>query len=78
MINISGSTGMIFGMTSPTQIIVVYSFILDTISVVVFIYTPPLKRCMNGRNMIFTPGPTVLFFKDNIMTDDYFLRKGII
>jgi len=65
-------------MTSPTQIIVVYSFILDTISVVVFIYIPLLKRCMNGRSMIFTLGPTVLLFKDNITTDDYFLRKGII
>jgi hypothetical protein len=66
---------MISDMTSPTQTIVVYSFILDTISVVVFIYTPPLKRCMNGRS---TQGPTILFFKDNITTDDYFLRKGII
>jgi hypothetical protein len=43
MINISGSTSMISDMTSPTQIIVVYSFILDTISVVVFIYIPLLK-----------------------------------
>ena len=77
IINTNGSTVTVFFMTSPTQF-VVYGFILDSI-VVVFIYTPPpLKRCLNCFSMIFTLGPTILFFKDNITIEKYFLIKYII
>lgn len=78
IISISESIVVVFVITSPIQIVDVYSFILDipnTIGVV-FIYIPSFKRGLNDLNMIFTPGPTVLFFKDNIMINNYLLEKG--